>query len=130
MTCTDNTRERMTLMLIPIYDQLLLPGMTIPLQIKHISKDKLQLMKASNESLIAITLKDKKSSPYENDDFYKIGVMLHINEISDKKDIEKFQELGCTGVQMATRFIGTYECDAHANLKNVLLNAKEDDIKL
>ncbi len=73
-------------MLIPIYDQLLLPGMTIPLQIKHISKDKLQLMKASNESLIAITLKDKKSSPYENDDFYKIGVMLHINEISDKKD--------------------------------------------
>lgn len=73
-------------MLIPIYDQLLLPGMTIPLQIKHISKDKLALMKASNESLIAITLKDKKSSPYENDDFYKIGVMLHINEISDKKD--------------------------------------------
>lgn len=50
--------------------------------------------------------------------------------IWDKKDIEKFEELGCSGVQMATRFIGTYECDAHANLKNVLLNAKEDDIKL
>ena len=38
--------------------------------------------------------------------------------------------MGCTGVQMATRFIATYECDAHPNLKNVLLNAKEEDIKL
>ena len=50
--------------------------------------------------------------------------------IWDKNDIDKFIGLGCSGVQMATRFIGTYECDAHANLKNVLLNANEDDIKL
>ncbi len=50
--------------------------------------------------------------------------------IWDKNDIDKFISLGCSGVQMATRFIGTYECDAHANLKNVLLNANEDDIKL
>jgi len=48
----------------------------------------------------------------------------------DKNDIDKFIAMGCTGVQMATRFIGTFECDAHANLKNVLLNAKEEDIKL
>ena len=38
--------------------------------------------------------------------------------------------MGCTGVQMATRFIGTFECDADSTLKNVLLNAKEEDIKL
>lgn len=38
--------------------------------------------------------------------------------------------MGCTGVQMATRFIGTFECDADSKLKNVLLNAKADDIKL
>ncbi len=50
--------------------------------------------------------------------------------IWDKNDIEKFQELGCTGVQMATRFIGTFECDAHENLKNVLVDAEKDDIKL
>ena len=47
-----------------------------------------------------------------------------------KDDIDKFIKMGCAGVQMATRFIGTYECDAHENLKNVVLNAKEDDIKL
>lgn len=50
--------------------------------------------------------------------------------IWDKNDIEAMMELGASGVQMGTRFIGTYECDAHANFKKVLLDAKEDDIKL
>ena len=50
--------------------------------------------------------------------------------IWDKNDIDKFIALGCTGVQMATRFIGTFECDADAKFKNVLLNAKAEDIQL
>ncbi len=50
--------------------------------------------------------------------------------IWDKNDIDKFLAMGCAGVQMATRFIGTYECDADPELKKVLLEAKEDDIKL
>ncbi|WP_294966282.1 nitronate monooxygenase [Sulfurimonas sp.] len=48
----------------------------------------------------------------------------------DKKDIQEMMSLGASGVQMGTRFIGTHECDAHINLKNVLLNAKKEDIKL
>lgn len=48
----------------------------------------------------------------------------------DKNDIDKYIAMGCTGVQMATRFIGTFECDADAKFKNVLLNAKEEDITL
>lgn len=50
--------------------------------------------------------------------------------IWDKHDIDKYLAMGCSAVQMATRFIGTYECDAHPNLKKVLLEAKESDIKL
>jgi len=50
--------------------------------------------------------------------------------IWDKDDIDKYLEMGCTGVQMATRFIGTYECDAHANFKKVLMDSKAEDIKL
>ena len=50
--------------------------------------------------------------------------------IWDRDDIEKFLNMGCEGVQIATRFIGTYECDAHPNLKQVLINAKKEDIKL
>jgi nitronate monooxygenase len=48
----------------------------------------------------------------------------------DKADIEEMLSLGASGVQMGTRFIGTHECDAHSNFKDVLLGAKEEDIVL
>jgi nitronate monooxygenase len=48
----------------------------------------------------------------------------------DKNDIEDMMSRGARGVQMGTRFIGTYECDAHANFKKVLLDAKKEDIVL
>ncbi|MEA2050888.1 MAG: nitronate monooxygenase [Campylobacterota bacterium] len=50
--------------------------------------------------------------------------------IWDKNDIDKFLDLGCSGVQMGTRFIGTNECDAHDEFKKVIINAQESDIKL
>ncbi|MEA2100161.1 MAG: nitronate monooxygenase family protein [Campylobacterota bacterium] len=50
--------------------------------------------------------------------------------IWDKNDIDEMMALGASGVQMGTRFIGTFECDAHENLKQVLIDAKEEDIKL
>jgi len=50
--------------------------------------------------------------------------------IWDKNDIDKYLNMGCAGVQMATRFIGTFECDADVNMKNVLIQAKSEDIKL
>jgi nitronate monooxygenase len=48
----------------------------------------------------------------------------------DHDDIVRMMELGADAVQMGTRFIGTEECDAHANFKQVILDAKEEDIKL
>ncbi len=48
----------------------------------------------------------------------------------DHDDIVKMMELGASAVQMGTRFIGTVECDAHENFKQVILDAKEEDIKL
>ena len=50
--------------------------------------------------------------------------------IWDKNDIQEMMALGASGVQMGTRFIGTHECDAHENLKQVLIDAKEEDIQL
>jgi len=50
--------------------------------------------------------------------------------IWDKSDIERVMALGADGVQMGTRFIGTHECDAHDNFKEVILGAKQEDIKL
>ena len=48
----------------------------------------------------------------------------------DHEDIVKMLALGASAVQMGTRFIGTVECDAHENFKQVILDAKEEDIKL
>lgn len=47
--------------------------------------------------------------------------------IFDGYDIAKFLKLGASGVQMATRFVCTEECDAHINFKNAYLNAQEND---
>lgn len=48
----------------------------------------------------------------------------------DHEDILKMINLGASGVQMGTRFIGTHECDASDEFKQVLLNANEKDIEL
>lgn len=48
----------------------------------------------------------------------------------NKADIEKFLDMGVSGVQMATRFIGTHECDASSVFKQVILNARKKDIRL
>lgn len=44
-------------------------------------------------------------------------------------DIAKFIRLGAQGVQMATRFIGTFECDASEGFKQAFIDAKESDIR-
>jgi NAD(P)H-dependent flavin oxidoreductase YrpB (nitropropane dioxygenase family) len=43
-------------------------------------------------------------------------------------DIHKFMELGAEGVQMGTRFVTTYECDASTEFKEAYLKCKKEDI--
>jgi NAD(P)H-dependent flavin oxidoreductase YrpB (nitropropane dioxygenase family) len=50
--------------------------------------------------------------------------------IFDGKDIAHFLKLGASGVQMATRFVCTDECDAHDNFKQAYLNARAEDITI
>ena len=48
--------------------------------------------------------------------------------IMSSKDLEQVRSLGANGVQIASRFVTTYECDAHENFKRAYLNASEEDI--
>lgn len=50
--------------------------------------------------------------------------------IYSHEDIVRFQDLGAAGVQMATRFIATYECDAHQSFKDKIINSTKEDISL
>ncbi len=50
--------------------------------------------------------------------------------IFDGNDIVKFLKLGAAGVQMATRFVCTDECDANIKFKEAYLKAGKDDIEI
>lgn len=50
--------------------------------------------------------------------------------IWDSKDIKRFLNLGASGVQMATRFVATNECDASIEFKEAYVNARPEDIKI
>ncbi|MFC1915526.1 NAD(P)H-dependent flavin oxidoreductase [Chloroflexota bacterium] len=43
-------------------------------------------------------------------------------------DIYKFIQLGAGGVQMATRFVATYECDASAEFKDAYIKCSKEDL--
>lgn len=50
--------------------------------------------------------------------------------VFDGNDIAKYISLGADGVQMATRFVATEECDAAFEFKKAYVDAKKDDIKI
>ncbi len=50
--------------------------------------------------------------------------------IFDGYDIAKYLKLGASGVQMATRFVATEECDASDEFKNAYINCKKEDIQI
>ncbi|MDE7064969.1 MAG: nitronate monooxygenase family protein [Desulfovibrionaceae bacterium] len=45
-------------------------------------------------------------------------------------DIKRFLELGASGVQMGTRFVATYECDADERFKQTYIAARQDDVTI
>lgn len=50
--------------------------------------------------------------------------------IFDGGDIAKFLKIGASGVQMATRFVCTTECDVHDDFKQAYITAKKEDITI
>ena len=90
----------------------------------------------SNESLEEYKSKDYDKEAleiieivkeYENKYNKKIPVVF-AGGVFDRKDIDHYISLGCSGVQMATRFVATEECDADINFKMAYINSKKEDI--
>ncbi len=48
--------------------------------------------------------------------------------VYDRSDMEHYLELGAKGVQVATRFVTTKECEASDAYKQAYINAKKEDI--
>lgn len=64
---------------------------------------------------------------YENK-YNKSLPVIAAGGIYDGEDIYKFFKLGAGGVQMASRFVATHECDADKRFKEAYLDCKEEDI--
>ncbi|WP_411679576.1 NAD(P)H-dependent flavin oxidoreductase [Clostridium thailandense] len=67
--------------------------------------------------------------PFEEEYDTKIPVVA-AGGIYTGEDIAKFIKLGAAGVQMATRFVATEECDAHIDFKKSYINSKKEDIRI
>lgn len=63
-------------------------------------------------------------------EFNKQIPVISAGGIWNKTDIKRFLNLGASGVQMATRFVATNECDASKEFKEAYVNAKKEDIKI
>lgn len=50
--------------------------------------------------------------------------------IYDVQDMKRVMELGVDGVQVATRFVTTYECDASDAYKQAYIDAKQEEIQI
>lgn len=50
--------------------------------------------------------------------------------IYDVEDMKRVMKLGVDGVQVATRFVTTYECDANDAYKQAYIKAKKEDIEI
>ncbi len=67
--------------------------------------------------------------PYGEKYNKKIPVIV-AGGIHDQKDVAHYLGLGADGVQVATRFVTTVECDADPKYKEAYLQAKKEDITI
>lgn len=65
--------------------------------------------------------------PFETKYQRKIPVIV-AGGIYTGADVKEALSAGMDGVQMATRFVTTYECDASSDYKNAYINAQEENI--
>ena len=106
-------------------DGLILEG---PLAGGHLgfSEEQLNHQKMySLDNLIPDILEEVKA--YEEKYGRKIPVIVG-GGVFDGKDMARMLSLGASGVQMATRFVCTQECDVSQEFKQAYIEAKEEDI--
>lgn len=71
----------------------------------------------------------KEVNIYEEKYNKKIPIVI-AGGVFDGYDIAKYLNLGANGVQMATRFVATEECDADPKFKEAYINSKAEDISI
>ena len=69
----------------------------------------------------------KKVKEYETTSKQEIPVVV-AGGIYNREDLERVISYGASGVQIGTRFVTTYECDAPAAYKDAYIKAEKEDV--
>ena len=99
-----------------------------PLAGGHLGFSKEDFESGNVEELGSIVKTTKEIiKPFEEKYNIKIPVIA-AGGVHDGHDMAKMIQVGSDGVQIATRFIATHECDASDEYKQMIIDAGEDDI--
>jgi nitronate monooxygenase len=89
---------------------------------------KAESLAESSEQMDAEIIKIVDTVKAFGEQFNRDIPVIFAGGVFDRSDIEHYLSLGCSGVQMATRFVITEECDAPESFKQSYLKAKQEDI--
>ncbi|WP_294187309.1 nitronate monooxygenase family protein [uncultured Clostridium sp.] len=90
-------------------------------------KDKIDEETNSFDKNVQSVIEEVKN--FENE-FNKTIPVVVAGGVFTHQDMMKYLNIGASGVQVATPFVATHECDAHINFKNAFVNCKKEDIEL
>lgn len=96
----------------------------------HLGFRKDELLQNTNQTLEEIVPEVVEYIKSIEKEYNKEIPVIAAGGIWNNSDIRKYLDLGASGVQMATRFVATNECDASNEFKNAYVNAKKEDIKI
>jgi nitronate monooxygenase len=106
-------------------DAIILEG---PLAGGHLGFSEKQLNQPAEYSLENLLPKVLETVEVYEDRYGKKIPVIAAGGIFSGMDIARMLSLGAAGVQMATRFVCTVECDASQEFKQSYIDAKEEDI--
>jgi len=106
-------------------DAIILEG---PLAGGHLGFSEEQLNQPEKYSLDKLLPEVLETVKVYEDKYGKKIPVIAGGGIFNGKDIARMLSLGASGVQMATRFVCTVECDVSQEFKQTYLDAKEEDI--
>lgn len=65
----------------------------------------------------------------ECEEIHGVKIPLFVaGSVMDNTDLNTFQSLGATGLQIGTRFLATVESNAHENMKQLIVDSSSDDL--
>ena len=108
-------------------DALILEG---PLAGGHLGFSEEQINQPEKYSLDILLPEVLETVKAYEDKYGKKVPVIAGGGIFDGKDIARMLSLGASGVQMATRFVCTKECDVSQEFKQAYLDAKKEDIAI